>query len=136
MPTALEGRPGGAPQTEVVSDRASSKSLLDSIMLWLDEAKAEEMVSIDLAGMSSIADYMVIVSGRSDRHVAAIGEQVQRKLKEQGFGRVRAEGMEQGDWVLVDAGSVIVHIFRPEVREFYKLERMWSSERPADSSTH
>lgn len=136
MPTAIEGRPSGAPQNEVVSGRANSKALLDSIMHWLDEAKAEEVVSIDLAGKSSIADYMVIVSGRSDRHVAAIGEQVQRKLKEQGFGRVRAEGMEQGDWVLVDAGSVIVHIFRPEVREFYKLERMWSSERPADSSTH
>ena len=136
MPSALEGRPAGAPQNEAVSDRASSKSLLDSILLWLDEAKAEEVVAIDLAGKSSIADYMVIVSGRSDRHVAAIGEQIQRKLKEQGFGRVRAEGMEHGDWVLVDAGSVIVHVFRPEVREFYKLERMWSSERPADSATH
>lgn len=136
MPTAQEGRPRGVPQTKVVSDRASSKSLLDSITHWLDEAKAEEVVAIDLHGKSSIADYMVVASGRSDRHVSAIGDQVQRKLKEQGFGRVRAEGMDQGDWVLIDAGNVIVHIFRPEVREFYKLERMWAGERPADSQTH
>jgi ribosome-associated protein len=136
MPSAHEGRSRSVPQTEVVSDRASSKSLLDSIVLCLDEAKAEEVVTIDLHGKSTIADYMVVASGRSDRHVSAIGEQVQRKLKEQGFGRARAEGMDQGDWVLIDAGSVIVHIFRPEVREFYKLERMWAGERPADSQTH
>lgn len=136
MPTAHEGRSRGVPHNEVVSDRANSKSLLDSITLWLDEAKAEEVVAIDLHGKSTIADFMVVASGRSERHVSAIGEQVQRKLKEQGFGRVRAEGMDQGDWVLIDAGNVIVHIFRPEVREFYKLERMWAGDRPADSQTH
>lgn len=136
MATALEGRAKGAPQSEVVIARANSKALLDSIKLWLDEAKAEEIVVIDLEGKSTIAGFMVIASGRSERHVAAVGEQIQRKLKEQGFGRVRAEGMEQGDWVLIDAGDVIVHVFRPEVRDFYKLERMWSSDRPADSQTH
>ena len=141
MRTAHEGRPGGAPQRDVAADtiardRANSKSLLESILHWLDEAKAEEVVSIDLAGKSAIADFMVVASGRSDRHVAAIGEQVQRMLKDNGFGRVRIEGMEQGDWVLIDAGSVLVHVFRPEVREFYKLERMWSGERPADGQSH
>ena len=136
MRTALEGNPQGVPQRDVLSDRASSKSLLDNILHWLDEAKAEEVVSIDLAGKSAIADFMVVASGRSDRHVAAIGEQVQRMLKDNGFGRVRIEGMEQGDWVLIDAGSVLVHVFRPEVREFYKLERMWSGERPADGQSH
>lgn len=136
MTTALEGRPQGVPHRDVLSDRASSKSLLDSIMLWLDDAKAEEVVSIDLEGKSTIADFMVVASGRSDRHVSAIGEQIQRKLKEEGFGRARVEGLEQGDWVLIDAGNVIVHVFRPEVREFYKLERMWSGERLADGQPH
>src|SRR5215470_17397495 len=136
MRTAREGRASGASQYEIVSDRASSKSLLESIMLWLDEAKAEEVVAIDLEGKSTIADFMVIASGRSDRHVGAIGQQVQRKLKDQGFGRVRIEGLEQCDWVLIDAGNVLLHVFRPEVREFYKLERMWAGERPTDSQTH
>jgi ribosome-associated protein len=79
---------------------------------------------------------MVIASGRSDRHVAAIAEQLQRKLKETGFGRVRAEGLEAADWVLLDTGDVIVHVFRPEVREFYNLEKMWLAERPADQTAH
>ena len=136
MRTALEGRSQGQPQRDVVSDRASSKSLLDNIMHWLDEAKAEEVVVIDLEGKSTIADFMVVASGRSDRHVGAIGEQVQRKLKDEGFGRVRTEGLQQGDWVLIDAGNVLVHVFRPEVREFYKLERMWSGERPTDVQPH
>jgi len=136
MRTALEGSSSKAPHRDVASDRAGSKSLLDNIMLWLDEAKAEEVVAIDLEGKSTIADYMVVASGRSDRHVGAIGEQVQRKLKDEGFGRVRAEGLEQGDWVLIDAGNVIIHVFRPEVRDFYRLERMWSENRPADEHTH
>lgn len=136
MRTALEGRSKGAPHRDVVADRAGSKSLLDTILHWLDEAKAEEVVSIDLEGKSTIADFMVVASGRSDRHVGAIGDQLQRKLKEEGFGRVRVEGVEQGDWVLIDAGNVVVHVFRPEVREFYKLERMWSGERPVDEPSH
>ena len=136
MRTAFESRSTSAPHHEIVSDRASSKSLLGEIMLWLDEAKAEDVVAIDLEGKSTVADFMVIASGRSDRHVGAIGDQIQRKLKEMGYGRVRIEGLEQSDWVLVDVGSVIVHVFRPEVRDFYKLERMWSGERPADSQTH
>ena len=136
MRTALEGRRTAAPTPELVSDGAGSKSLLADILHWLDEAKAEEVVSIDLKGKSSIGDYMVIASGRSDRHVGAVGEQIQRKLKERGHGRVRIEGLEACDWVLIDTGDIIVHVFRPEVREFYNLERMWSAERPADTQTH
>lgn len=136
MRTAHQGSPKGTSQRDILSDRAIAQSLLDNIMHWLDEAKAEEVVSIDLAGKSSIADFMVVASGRSDRHVGAIGEQIQRKLKDEGFGRVRAEGLQQGDWVLIDAGSVIVHVFRPEVREFYKLERMWSGEPLGDGQAH
>lgn len=136
MRTALEGARRGAPPAEAVSDRGRSEALLDEITLWLDEAKAENVVTIDLAGKSSIGDFMVIASGRSDRHVSAIAEQVQRKLKELGYGRVRIEGLKAGDWVLIDTGDIILHVFRPEVREFYNLEKMWSVDRPADAATH
>ena len=101
-------------------------SLLDAIVATLDDGKAEEIVAIDLRGKSSIADHMVVASGRSTRQVTALAEQVASKLKDMGQGRVSIEGKAQGDWVLLDAGDVIVHIFRPEVREFYKLEKMWS----------
>jgi len=109
---------------------------LSNILAWLDEAKAEDIVAIDLKDKSTIADYMVIATGRSDRHVSAIGDQLQKKLKESGVSRVRIEGQETCDWVLIDTGDIIVHIFRPEVREFYKLEKMWSGERPADDTAH
>jgi ribosome-associated protein len=132
MRTALEGARKGAPATERVSDGTGAASLLGFITTWLDEAKAEEVVAIDLKGKSSMADFMVVASGRSDRHVGAIAEQVQHKLKQQGV-RTRIEGLEACDWVLLDAGDVIVHVFRPEVREFYKLERMWSLDRPTDA---
>ncbi|MGI9403363.1 MAG: ribosome silencing factor, partial [Hyphomicrobium sp.] len=87
-------------------------------------------------GKSSIGDFMVIASGRSDRHVGAIAEQLQRKLKEEGRGRVRMEGQDACDWVLLDTGDIIVHVFRPEVREFYNLEKMWSADRPAEHVAH
>lgn len=136
MQSALEGARRGAPPAELVSEGKSSEALLAHIVHWLDEAKAEDVVTIDLKSKSSIGDYMVIASGRSDRHVGAIADQIQRKLKEHGFGRVRVEGAETCDWVLIDALDVIVHVFRPEVREFYNLEKMWSAERPAESAQH
>ncbi len=91
--------------------------------------KAEDTTSIDLSGKSSIADYMVVTSGRSQRHVASVAEHVIKDLHEAGLSRVRVEGLRQGDWVLIDAGDVIVHVFRPEVRAFYNLEKMWSAGR-------
>lgn len=136
MQTALEGARRGAPPAELASEGRSSEALLAHIVHWLDEAKAENVVTIDLKGKSSIGDYMVIATGRSDRHVGAIGDQIQRKLKEHGYGRARVEGMEACDWVLIDALDVIVHVFRPEVREFYNLEKMWSAERPAEGAQH
>lgn len=136
MQSALEGARRGAPPAELISEGTGSDALLAHIVHWLDEAKAEDVVTIDLKGKSSIGDYMVIASGRSDRHVGAIADQIQRKLKEHGFGRVRVEGTEACDWVLIDAIDIIVHVFRPEVREFYNLEKMWSAERPADSAQH
>ena len=94
----------------------------------LDGDKAEDIVSIDLTNKSPMADYMVIASGRSNRHVQAIAEHLTEELKKQGiYGR--AEGLSQGDWVLVDAMDVIVHVFRPEVRAFYNLEKMWNDGR-------
>ncbi len=136
MRTALEGARRGTPRAELLSDRQKPDALLKDIIHWLDEAKAEHVVTIDLAGKSSIGDFMVIATGRSDRHVSAIAEQIQRKLKEKGFGRVRTEGLEAGDWVLLDTGDIIVHVFRPEVREFYNLEKMWSADRPSEQIAH
>jgi ribosome-associated protein len=107
---------------------------LKDVVHWLDEAKAEEIVTVDLAGKSSIGDFMVIASGRSDRHVGAIADQLRKKLKDAGCPSVRVEGLEACDWVLIDSGDIIVHVFRPEVRDFYNLEKMWSVERPADAA--
>jgi ribosome-associated protein len=102
-----------------------SELLLERILASLDDDKAEDVVRIDLRGRSSMADYMVICSGRSSRQVGAIAEKLIERMKHE-FGRVcRVEGKEQGDWVLIDAQDVVVHVFRPEVREFYQLEKMW-----------
>jgi ribosome-associated protein len=136
MRTALEGRARGTPPNEALSNKDSSKALVENIRHWLDEAKAEDIVTIDLAGKTTIGDYMVIASGRSDRHVGAIADQIQRKLKDLGYGRTRIEGTDACDWVLIDTGDLIVHVFRPEVREFYNLEKMWSGERPAEPTAH
>jgi ribosome-associated protein len=134
MPTAIEAARKGKSPAEPLSNGNGSDLLLKDVMAWLDEAKAEKMVSINLAGKSSLGDYMVIATGRSDRHVGAIAEQLRKKLKDRGIERVRVEGLEACDWVLVDAGDIIVHVFREEVREFYNLEKMWSAERPVETS--
>ena len=95
------------------------------ILKSLDDDKAEEIVSIDLAGKSSIADFMVIASGRSSRQVAAIAEHLVDRIGKETGKKVRAEGKAVGDWVLIDTGDIVVHIFRPDVRNFYNLEKMW-----------
>ena len=96
------------------------------VMRQLDDDQAQEIVSIPLAGKSSVADFMVVASGRSTRQVAAMAQKLAEKVKQAGFGPARIEGLPAADWVLVDAGDVVVHLFRPEVRSFYNLERMWS----------
>jgi ribosome-associated protein len=101
------------------------KALLSEILASLDDDKAEEIVTIDLKGKSEMADFMVICSGRSSRQVAAISEKLVDRLKQNLGILAKVEGKDTGDWVLVDAGDVIVHVFRPEVREFYQLEKMW-----------
>ena len=98
------------------------------VLAQLDDDQAQEIVSIPLEGKSSIADHMVIASGRSTRQVAAMAQKLAEKIKQAGFGHVRIEGLPAADWVLIDAGDVVIHLFRPEVRSFYNLERMWSFE--------
>jgi ribosome-associated protein len=107
---------------------ASGDSLHDLVLRQLEDDQAQEIVSIPLAGKSSIADFMVIASGRSTRQVAAIAQKLAEKVKQAGHGPARVEGLPAADWVLIDAGDVVVHLFRPEVRSFYNLERMWSFE--------
>jgi ribosome-associated protein len=99
---------------------------LDMILSRLDDMKAEETVTIDLRGKSAFSDYMIVTSGRANRHVGAIAENVTKALKENGIKNIHVEGMPNCDWVLIDSGDVVVHVFRPEVREFYNLERLWT----------
>jgi ribosome-associated protein len=101
--------------------------ILDS----LADSKAEDTVSIDIAGKSTIGDYMVVASGRSQRHVGAIADRLVEDLKAAGGQDLRVAGMPHCDWVLIDAGDIIVHVFRPEVRSFYNIEKMWRAEHPA-----
>ena len=125
LPTsALSRGPKTAP--EAVSQRASAQATLRTVLASLEDMKAEDTVSIDISGKSSIGDFMVVTTGRSQRHVASIADQVIKDLGTAGAARVRVEGQRQGDWVLIDAGDVIVHVFRPEIRTFYNLEKMWS----------
>lgn len=113
---------------------AAEPLLLERILTSLDGDKAEDIVTIDLRGRSSLADALVIATGTSSRHVASIAEHLARRLKEAGYGARPIDGLPQGDWVLVDAGDVIVHLFRAEVRAYYDLEGMWSVGEPASES--
>jgi ribosome-associated protein len=101
---------------------------LHLILACLDDMKAEDTITINLTGKSSFADAMIVTSGRSNRHVGAIADRVLESLKKAGLPDVRVEGMPNCDWVLIDAGDVIVHVFRPEVRAFYNLEKMWAGD--------
>ena len=101
------------------------------VLASLEEAKAEDLVSIDITGKTTLGDYMVVASGRSQRHVAAMADRLLSDLKDAGGREIRVEGLRHGDWVLIDAGDVIVHLFRPEVRAFYNIEKMWLADHPA-----
>lgn len=103
-----------------------AQQALAIVLQSLEEDKAEDIVSLDIRGRSSFADHMIVASGRSNRHVGALADHVLRKLKEAGAGGLRVEGLPGCDWVLVDAGDLIVHLFRPEVRQFYNIEKMWA----------
>ena len=100
------------------------------VLQSLDDDQAQEIVSIPLEGKSSIADHMVIASGRSTRQVAAMAQKLAERIKQAGFGPVRLEGLPAADWVVIDAGDVVVHLFRPEVRSFYNIEKIWAVDAP------
>jgi ribosome-associated protein len=106
--------------------RPTPASLHDLVLQSLDDDQAQDVVVIPLEGKSSIADYMVIASGRSTRQVATMAQKLAERVKHGGYGHARIEGLPAADWVLIDAGDIVVHLFRPEVRTFYNLERMWS----------
>lgn len=108
-----------------VSRAPSPEETLRHVLVSLDDMKAEDTTSIDLRGKTTIADTMVVTSGRSNRHVGAVADRVLEDLRKAGVRNLRIEGMPHCDWVLIDAGDVIVHVFRPEVRDFYNLEKMW-----------
>lgn len=127
MAAAPKKKPAPAPEP------TPEPKMLDIVLHSLDDAKAEDTVAIDIAGKSSLADHMVVTSGRSNRHVSAVADQVVKALRDNGFGKPRIEGLPHADWVLVDGGDVIVHIFRPEVREFYNIEKMWQADFAADA---
>jgi len=132
MRSPREGAHNGTPPSGFASFHATPNRLLNVVLDTLEDAKAEDVVCIEINGKTSIGDQMVVASGRSQRHVGAVADHLIRKLKDEGFGRARVEGLPHCDWVLIDAGDVIVHIFRPEVREFYNLEKMWSADRPME----
>ena len=111
--------------TDMPAAQAEAGTVHELILDQLDEDQAQDLVTIPLEGKSSIADHMVIASGRSTRQVAAMATKLAERLKKEGHGSPRIEGLPAADWVLIDAGDVVVHLFRPEVRSFYNLERMW-----------
>lgn len=125
------GKKPAKPKAKKVAPRSAEQTaLLKRIVASLEDDKAEDIVTIDLTGRSSLCDAAVVASGRSSRHVMSIADHLARRLKEEGYGTRPVSGAPQGDWVLVDAGDVIVHIFRPEVRDYYDLEGMWSVASP------
>jgi ribosome-associated protein len=129
LPTPLF-RAGARRAAEPISKvRPDAEEILHLVLARLDDMKAEDTVTIDLTGKSTIADTMVVTSGRSQRHVGAVADRVLEDLAEAGLPDARVEGMPHCDWVLIDAGDVIVHVFRPEVRAFYNLEKMWAPAR-------
>ncbi|AJY47819.1 ribosome silencing factor [Martelella endophytica] len=125
--TALQSRNSGTH----AADQA-----LSAVLASLEDSKAEDIVTIDIRGKSALGDHMVVVSGRSNRHVMAICDHLVKDIKQSGAGVPKVEGQEAGDWVLIDTGDVIVHVFRPEVREFYNIEKMWSAPEMNEGRLH
>ncbi len=123
MQTGSAAKGKAARDTKTATDAV--KEVLDTVIASLEDSKAEDLLNINIQGKSALGDHMIVASGRSHRHVGAIADHLLRDLKAKGFGTPKTEGLQGCDWVLIDTGDVIVHIFRPEVREFYGLEKMW-----------
>ncbi len=133
---ALHAHEGAASADPSSDDQSRIGPLEDLILKRLDEDKAQDIVFIDLKDKSSVADGLIIASGRSQRHVGALADRLLRTLKDEGHGRARVEGLPSCDWVLIDAGDVIIHLFRPEVRAFYNIEKIWSVDPPVRAVAH
>ncbi len=132
----MKGSAEGVFSSAAESGKEAADRALRLVLDSLEESKAEDIVSIDISGKSALGDFMVIASGRSNRHVMAICDHLIRDLKGTTAGAPRVEGLSHGDWVLIDAGDVIVHVFRPEIREFYNLEKMWMTPDLGDETLH
>jgi len=136
--TAAKAAPkAAAPKAKALAPKVKAPKVIDRIaalealiLARLDDDKAQDVVFIDLKGKSAVADGLVVASGRSHRHVGAMADHLLRTLKEAGYGKCRVEGMPHADWVLIDTGDVIVHLFRPEVRSFYNIEKIWAVDSP------
>lgn len=120
-----------SPQKGQTGGEFAPAAALEVVLKSLQDSKVEDLTSIDITGKTTIGDYMVVGSGRSHRHVGAVADRLLDDLKQSGLRNIRVEGLKSCDWVLVDAGDVIVHLFRPEVRTFYNIEKMWQADRPA-----
>jgi ribosome-associated protein len=130
-PTPETPAAAGAPEDDQQTRPLIEGTKLEELILArLDDDKAQDVVHIDLKDKSSVADAMIVASGRSHRHVGAMADHILRALKENGYGRCRVEGLPHADWVLIDAGDLIIHLFRPEVRAFYNIEKIWSVDAP------
>ena len=129
----VEDTAHAVPPGKSESQHPEAAEALRLVLSSLEDSKAEEVLSLEIATKTTLADYMVVASGRSHRHVGAIADHLLRDLKTGGLGSARVEGQQACDWVLIDVGDVIVHVFRPEVRTFYNIEKMWSvdTETPA-----
>ncbi len=134
--TALRKKADLAPSPAGISVIDASSRALETVLASLEDSKAENIVSIDIQGKSTLGDYMVVASGRSHRHVSAAADHLLKALKDAGFGNARVEGLAGADWVLIDSGDVIVHVFRPEVRDFYNLEKMWQAPDLEEETLH
>jgi ribosome-associated protein len=134
--TALRKKADIVPSPAGISVNDASSRALDTVLASLEDSKAENIVSIDIQGKSVLGDYMVVASGRSHRHVSAVADHLLKALKDAGLGNARVEGLAGADWVLIDSGDVIVHVFRPEVRDFYNLEKMWQAPDLEEETLH
>jgi ribosome-associated protein len=134
--TALRKKADIVPSPAGFSDASASARALNTVLASLEDSKAENIVPIDIQGKSVLGDYMVIASGRSHRHVSAVADHLLKALKDAGLGNARVEGLASADWVLIDSGDIIVHVFRPEVREFYNLEKMWQAPDLEEETLH
>jgi ribosome-associated protein len=131
LPNLISRKRAAAPEKPPTLSPLES-DLAKTILMSLDDAKADDVVALDCVGRTTLADVMVVATGRSSTHVGAIADRILKACREGGFRTPRVEGQPVNDWVLIDAGDVIVHVFRPDIRQFYNLEKMWGSERPAE----